>query len=157
MFLQLYKALVIVRPHLEYANVIWHSRYKGQNSRIEKVHRRITIILPELHNSCYKERLIQLNLPSIKYRQIRSDLFQAFNIIHSNDNLDLDQFFKFNNINTRNHYLKLSKVPARSGTRSNVFSNRVFDFWNKLSKETKNAKSKNEIKNRVDFELSSLK
>ena len=155
MFLQLYKSLV--RSHLEYANVIWHSRFKGQNKRIEKVQRRATKILPELQAMSYGVRLEKLKLPSIKYRQIRSDLIQAYNIMHANDNLDVEQFFTFNNSNTRNNSLKVYKQSACSGTRSNFFSNRVFDFWNRLSGETKMAKNKNDFKKGIDLELHSLK
>ena len=52
MFLQLYKALV--RPHLEYANVIWHPQYKRQSQMIEKVQRRATKILSELKDYSYQ-------------------------------------------------------------------------------------------------------
>ena len=44
-FLKLYKSMV--RPHLEYGNIIWHPLFKRQSSAIEKVHRRATKILKE--------------------------------------------------------------------------------------------------------------
>ena len=77
--------------------------------------------------------------------------------MHANDNLDVEQFFTFNNSSTRNNSLKVYKQSACSGTRSNFFSNRVFDFWNRLSGETKMAKNKNDFKRGVDLELHSLK
>ena len=45
-FVKLFKA--IVRPHLEYANVIWHPALKRQQISIEKVQRRATKILAEI-------------------------------------------------------------------------------------------------------------
>ena len=48
MFLLLYKALV--RPHLKYANVIWHPIFKRQSIMIEKVQRRATKVLKKIAN-----------------------------------------------------------------------------------------------------------
>ena len=79
MFVKLYKS--IVRPHLEYANVIWHPLFKRQLVSLEKVQRRATKILPELRDMSYSERLSALNLPSIQYRQLRNDLLQTYKII----------------------------------------------------------------------------
>ena len=44
-FLKLYKAMV--RPHLEYGNVIWYPRLKRQSIAIERVQRRATKLLHE--------------------------------------------------------------------------------------------------------------
>ena len=64
MFNKLYKA--IVRPHLEYANIIWHPIYKRQLRSIENIQRRATKLVPELKNLTYYERLTALDLPSIQ-------------------------------------------------------------------------------------------
>ena len=45
-FLMLYKALI--RPHLEYGNLIWYPYLKRQSAAIEKVQRRATKLLPYL-------------------------------------------------------------------------------------------------------------
>lgn len=79
MLVKLYKSLI--RPHLEYANVIWHPMYKNQLVAIERVQRRVTKLLPDIKDKSYSERLIDLKLPSIKFRQIRGDLIQTFKII----------------------------------------------------------------------------
>ena len=84
-----------MRPHLEYANVIWHPMLKRQEIALESVQRRATKIVPELRKLPYSDRLKSLNLPSIKYRQIRGDLIQAFKIIHNIDNVNCDVFFYF--------------------------------------------------------------
>ena len=62
----LYK--VIVRPLLEYANVMWHSRYKIDMDAIETVQRRATKLVPDLRNVDYSQRLQILKLPSMQYR-----------------------------------------------------------------------------------------
>lgn len=69
--------------------------YKNQLKALEKVQRRVTKLLPEIRDKTYKERLIDLKLPSIKFRQIRGDLIQTFKIINNIDNLDCSDFFSF--------------------------------------------------------------
>ncbi len=52
---QLYKS--IVRPHLEYGNLIWGPHYKLDQQAVAKVQRRATNLVPELKDQPYKERL----------------------------------------------------------------------------------------------------
>ena len=79
-----------------------------------------------LKNISYEDRLQQLNLPSIKYRQMRGDLIQTYKIVHNIDNLDKDSFFRLNpSNNTRNSHLKLEKEFSKSSIRSNFLANRV--------------------------------
>ena len=148
---KLYKA--IVRPHLEYANVIWHPIYKRQIELLERVQRRFTKLIPSIKDLPYTERLKILKLPSIKYRQVRADLIQTYKIIHSIDNLSCPEFFTFCNNQTRNSKLKLFKQHASSKLRSNYFTNRVNNFWNSLSESSREALSINEFKNKIDKEL----
>ena len=137
MFLKLYKA--IVRPHLEYANVVWHPIYIRQKQLIEGVQRRATKIVPGLSKLSYDDRLIALNLPTLKYRQTRGDLIQTFKIIHGLDNVDCNTFFKFCNSSTRNSELKLYKEFAKSKLRSNFLPNRIHETWNSLPANVKTA------------------
>ena len=55
MFKKLYKSTI--RPHLEYANVIWHPVFKRQLKSLENVQRRATKIVPELKDLPYCDRL----------------------------------------------------------------------------------------------------
>ena len=64
----------LVRSHLEYGNVVWGSFYKEDTKKIERVQRRATKLIPEIHNRPYQERLIYLKLPSLVYRRSRGDM-----------------------------------------------------------------------------------
>ena len=148
MFLQLFKA--IVRPHLEYANVVWHPVFQRQKLLVEGVQRRATKMVPGLENMKYKDRLVTLNLPSIKYRQLRGDLIQTFKIIHGIDNIDCNTFFIFNNSTTRNSNLKLYKERCNTVIRSNFLSHRINSYWNDLPNHIKCAETVNKFKNLID-------
>ena len=155
MFLKLYKS--VIRPHLEYANVIWHPMYQHQKHNIEAVQRRATRMIPNLKDKNYSERLRILKLPSIKYRQLRGDLIQTYKIITNIENVNCSDFFEIReSSNTRNSHLKLYKEFAKSLHRTNFSPNRINTVWNNLSTYTKSSINVQQFKNRVDLELSRL-
>ena len=77
-FIMLYKALV--RPHVEYANSIWSPYKKGDIQAIEKVQKRATKLVISLKKLPYKERVLQLNLHTLKYRRLRGDMIEVYKI-----------------------------------------------------------------------------
>ena len=62
----LYKSMV--RPHLEYGNVIWGPIYLVDLKQIEGVQRRATKLITALKDLPYEERQTTLNIPSIEHR-----------------------------------------------------------------------------------------
>ena len=130
-FLKLYKAFV--RPHLEYANVIWNPYLKRQSIMIERVQRRATKLLFECRNMSYRERLQYLNLHSLKGRRLRGDLIQTFKIFNQIDDLDMKNFFALSETTyTRNSEAKIFIKYSKTNKRKKFFSNRVSPHWNSL-------------------------
>ena len=76
----LYKSLV--RPHLEYANVVWGPTFLTDVNKIESVQRRATRYVQNVSNLPYHERLTYLNLPTLSYRRFRADMITTYNIFH---------------------------------------------------------------------------
>ena len=74
MFKKLFKA--IVRPHLEYANSVWHPTKIKDITAIENVQRRATKYLPTMKNLSYEEHLQKLGLPTLQYRRLRGDMIE---------------------------------------------------------------------------------
>ena len=72
----------LVRPHLEYANVVWHPQYKKHIKLLEGVQRRATRLLPMLAERPYQERLRLLGLPSLVYRRFRGDAIEVYKHVH---------------------------------------------------------------------------
>jgi len=70
-FVTLYKSLV--RCHLEYANSVWNPYRQGLITDLEKVQMRATKLVITVKHLPYKERLVRLKLPTLKYRRIRGD------------------------------------------------------------------------------------
>ena len=104
----LYKTLV--RPHLEYGNIIWGPFNRADQILIERVQRRATKLVPELKHLPYQERLRRLNLPSLYHRRRRGDMIAIFQIMTGVVNVPPDQFFEpAVGAVTRGHALKLRK------------------------------------------------
>ena len=61
-FLNLYKSLV--RPHLEYGNVIWSPATVNEIILIEGVQRRATAMIKKCKGLSYEERLRKLGIPT---------------------------------------------------------------------------------------------
>ena len=69
-----------VRPHLEYANAVWHPYKKKHIRLIEKVQRHFTKKISGLANLKYPQKLAKLNLPSLEFRQIRGGMIELYKI-----------------------------------------------------------------------------
>ena len=148
-FLKLYKAFV--RPHVEYANVVWSPYLKRQSQTVEKVQRRATKLLKECKNLSYSERLQYLNLHSLKGRRLRGDLIQAYKIINGIDNVDVHKIFTFSPTDsTRNNQGKIFVKHCNTNKRKFSFSYRVANPWNSLPATTKFSPSLNGFKNLLD-------
>jgi len=82
----------MVRPHLEYGNVIWHPRFR--RDEIENVQRQATKLSPEIRHLPYDKRLRTLKVPSLKHRRRRCDMIQTYNILNEIDRIDSALFFE---------------------------------------------------------------
>ena len=145
----IYKSLI--RPKLEYANVIWSPLLQKHKDMLEKVQRRCTKFGP-LTNLSYRDRLIQLGLTSLETRRNRSDLIQMFKYVKGFDKLQFVDPPKFLTNNTRGHKYKFigDKPNKIHRARSSFFLNRFASDWNKLPKSVLEAISVDDFKNRID-------
>jgi len=149
LFLCLYKALV--RPHLDYGNLIYFPTLKKLKQAVENVQRRATRIVPELKGLTYEERLEALNLPTLEYRRLRGDQIQLFKIVTHIDDIDYSSLFTLaSNNQVRGHSMKLLKPRANKTIRLNSFTHRVINNWNALPEYIVTAKNVNQFKSALD-------
>ena len=155
-FLKLYKGLI--RPHLEYGNLIWNPHLKRQSVAVERVQRRATKILKECQSMTYAERLQYFNLHSLKGRRFRGDLIETYKLFNNHVDVHWNTFFTNTPYKgTRNSEGKVFISHCRTNIRKNFFSNRVANNWNDLSPELKNAQNINTFKNQLDKEPKFIK
>ena len=79
-FLNIYNCLI--RPHLEFANLIWHPRLIKHQKILENVQRRATRLVSGMKNLSYYERLEELNLSSLEYRRKRGTMIEMYKICY---------------------------------------------------------------------------
>ena len=145
---QLFTALV--RPHLEFANVIWAPRLKKDIKLIEKVQRRATKYIPGLKGLKYEERLKEMNLPSLSYRRKRGDLIEAYKLTHGHYAINKNLLKLDKTSRTRGHMYKIEKQYCKLSVRQNFFAVRVENQWNDLPASVVEAPSINAFKERLD-------
>ena len=74
-----------VRPLLEYASVVWSPHLKKHINLIERVQRRATKRVEGLENLPYIERLKRLELTTLTFRRLRTDMIEVYKHIHKHD------------------------------------------------------------------------
>ena len=104
----------------------------------------------------YKERLKELNLPTLRFRRIRGDMIETYKIIHGIYDKEIVQNLKLQteirkcgNLRGR-HNLCLFQKRARLEMTSNSFTHRVAKVWNSIPEYVVNSTSVIAFKNNLD-------
>ena len=139
----------LVRPHLEYANVVWAPRMKKDINLIEGVLRRATKMIPGMKDLEYHQRLEKAKIPSMKYRRERGDMIEVYKFTHGFYNTP-PPFTLEKDSNTRGHQYKIKKSRPNHNLRQSYFSVRVVNAWNSLPCSLVNVETINGFKNGLD-------
>ena len=143
----------LIRPILEYGNVVWNNKSRKHANSIEKVQRSFTKYITEVKDMDYNDRLKYLNLPSLEFRRLRGDLIEIFKITNKiYDSKTTDKLFNFssNQQGLRQHNFKIFKSHTNKKLFKNFFTNRSINIWNKLPEHVVNVKTTNSFKNTID-------
>lgn len=146
--LLLYKSLV--RSQLEYCNSVFNPYLKTLIRDLEKVQKRATKLVSQCQGKQYKDRLIYLDLPTLKYRRTRGDMIEMFKIVHGIYDKAVCPTLKFCTGVTRGHKFKLEHVYSHLNIRKHSFFIRTIGIWNALPELVVDAPSVNTFKNRLD-------
>ena len=156
MFKQLFTSMV--RPHLEYAAVVWNPHLQKHITALENVQRRATKMVPGLvdkrgHRLPYKDRLKALKLPTLAYRRYRGDMIEMFKLTHNLYDEDVsDDFLELEASRARGHPYNVHKGRMCKGldVRKYSFKVRVTEQWNNLPEKVVMSTTPDMFKNRLD-------
>ena len=146
----IYKA--IIRPVLEYGNVVWSPYKRKDIDAIENVQHHYTKSIIDMKDLDYEDRLSMLGLPSLEYRRIRGDMIETYKYVHKYyDKGASGTLLKLKtDSNTKTNGYKLEKIRVNTTKSQHFFSNRVVNLWNSLPRNIVEAPSINAFKNRLD-------
>ena len=143
----------LVRPVLEYGNVVWSPYLQKNIQLIENVQRKFTKRMVGFSEIEYEERLKLLRLPSLEFRRLRGDMIETYKIVHGiYDSRTTSTLFTFkDDPRTRGHSLQISKVHTNTTRFLKFFTNRVINYWNYLPENIVKAGTVNAFKNALDL------
>ena len=123
----------MVRPHVEYANSVWCAYKQGDIKELEKIQKRATKLVINFRKMPYKDRLMHLNLPTLKYRRLRGDMIEVFKIMHNIYDSEVSPNLRYYpKSNTRGNKYKLLNHTFHYELRKYSFSARIVNIWNSL-------------------------
>ena len=144
----------MVRPIVEYANVVWAPHFKKDIVTIESIQRNFTKKIKGMRNKSYEERLAKLKLPSLSYRRLRGDLIEVYKIVHSlYDPITTKSLFTRvpeNSKTRKTNSFNLTKTRTNKNPYKFFFTNRVNNIWNQLPNHIVSANSINIFKKKID-------
>lgn len=150
--------IALIRPIIEYANVVWCPFNKYNIIKLEKVQQQFTKRINGMYKLSYPDRLIKLKLPSLEYRRLRGDLIETYKIINNiYDPLTTVSLLTLDsNTRTRTNGYKLKKTRSKRKPYGDFFTNRIVNKWNRLPKQIVQADSLNTFKNKLDAHYSDV-
>ena len=156
-FVRLY--CTYVRPHLEFCTPVWSPSQQQDIKLLESVQLKAVNMISGLNGSTYAEKLKEISLMSLEMRRRRNDMIQVFKILNGFDNVNPDTWFRraidVSQRPTRQSMdpTALLKPKVKTDIRSNFFSVRVVNEWNRLPLELKMVPSLSLFKTNLDSHL----
>ena len=115
----------LVRPHLEYGNVIWSQTLWSHINNLEKNQRRATKMIPEMQNKSYEERMESMRLPSLAYGRMRGNVIEMYKYTHNIYKVPSKPFQLDNDESRRNNGYKLFKTRCVTPGFTHFVSNEI--------------------------------
>ena len=141
----------LVRPHIEYSNIVQSPFRNADINLIQNVEKRATRVIPEIDKLDYQERLDNLHLPTLAYRQFRGSVIETYKILHNlYDANCTNSFFELKQSNTRRHKFEVRTKLSKTSIRRIFFSLQKANLWNSLLEYVVEAPKTDEFKNRFD-------
>ena len=108
----------IIRPNLEYAEVMWSPHKKKHVLKLERIQRTTIKMAPELEDLTYEEILKEMHLTTLKERRERGDLITIYKLMNNLEETDRKNIIlrgKGEARNLRGHKKKLQSLEWTEG------------------------------------------
>ena len=124
----------LVRSQLLYCTQIWRPHLMNDILTIERVQRRATKYILNDYTSCYKTRLLKLNLLPLMYMfELQDLLFAIKSIKFPTNQFNINNYIKFSTISTRSGASNKLKPPCHiNNTSRHSYFHRIPYLWNAM-------------------------
>ncbi len=142
----------MIRPKLEYAEMVWSPHKKKHVKKLERIQRIATNMVPELKDLTYEERLEEMKLSTPGKRRERGDLITVYKLMNNLEEIDRKDLILRGGREAgylRGH-MKLKKGRCLNNVKMHSFSYRSIDIWNGLDEEVVGAVSVHYFKVKLD-------
>ena len=138
-----------LRPHLEYASIVWNPSLKGEIDRLEEVQKFALRVCLKSWDTNYEELLASSNLPSLSKRRLLASLCHLFKISRGLTDYDEAPLHAQVHIhNTRASCKQMFSLPqCRTNSYQHSFFPNAISIWNNLPKEVIECSSVQTFKN----------
>ena len=147
----------LVRPHLEYASVVWDPFTKRDTQRLEQVQRHAARwVMGDYHwGSSVTGMLRVLEWEPLCQRRLAARLTMVYRIMRDEVAIPKDMFFQMNgNQQTRSSTkYKLTRFQPRGNIDKFAFAQRSVPEWNRLPEQIVDAPSLGTFKERLSVYL----
>ena len=135
-----YKSYIL--PILNYASPVWSPSTVHDINLIESVQRSFTKRIPGFLNMSYRERLKNLDIPSLELRRLWNDLILCYKILNNFVSGPPEKYgLSVSARVSRGHSFKLLKQQTNNDIRKYFFCNRICNPWNALPESVVNTNS----------------
>ena len=139
-----------VLPITMYCSPLWNPTLKKDINALEKIQRRFTKCIRDLHEQPYADRLKSLHIPTLEDRRFCADMLYIFKVPHHKINCSLANLgLTLLQSKTRGNNLNFVQRRATSKLCASLFPHRAASSWNKLPLNVLNVKSIHSFKQSV--------
>ena len=145
--------VTMIHPRLEYAAVVWSPHKKKDITKLERIQRTATRMVPELKGLTYEERLKEMELPTLQARRERGDLITMYKVVNRIEKIDKKDMVMLKEADierTRGHSRRIRKSQCLRDIKKYSFPHRTVDIWNGLREEIVTAASIHKFKEMLD-------
>jgi len=104
--------------------------------KVERLHMRATRMVKQFISYWREDILKVINLPTLKYRRLKGDVIQVYNIISAvHDSYSSLHFIMSSVSITRGNQFKMQLTHIHYNMQKHFFTDRVIDAWNRLPGE----------------------
>ena len=151
----LLRLYISLRPHLEYAFIVWSPSLKGEIDKLEEVQKFALRVCLKSWDKNYDDLLLNSELPSLQKRRVLASLCHLYKILRGLTDFDEAPLQPQSSVyNTRSSCKSMLTLPQfRTNSYQHSFFPSIISIWNSLPREATECNTIETLKKYVSASL----